>query len=159
MNAVAEQKPEVEVLPPPFIRRYQTADIVKHAAWLFPRMARAFPHMSREAHYTWLLNVVQNNDILALYHDHGIAIATITRPLIGPDERIEEVFVFVETAADPEQMRAGGHFYVHFYEWAVARGVKTVLVENNTDISRKAILEATGRRVFEAKLSFMRARE
>lgn len=157
MAEAAEKIAPVEI---PAIRRYQTADIMKHAGWLFPRMARAFPHMSREQHYTWLLNIIQqNNDVLPLFHENGIAFAAIVSPMIGTDVRIEELFVWVQDAADPEQMRAGAHFYAHFYDWAAKRGVQTVIIENNTDISRKAILEATGRRVFEAKLAFMRVRE
>ncbi len=156
MMSDAAQKIEVEL---PFIRRYQTADIMKQANWLFPRLARLFPHMSREAHYTWMLNVLLNNDVLPLYHDHGIAFATIVHPLIGQDMKVEELFVLMENPTDPEQQRAGAHFYNHFYEWAYKRGIKTVIIENNTEIDRKAILEATGRRVFEAKLAYMRARE
>lgn len=152
----AAEKIEVEL---PAIRRYQTADIMRHAEWLFPRMAKYFPHMQRAAHYTWLLNVLQNADVLPLYHDNGIALAVATKPLIGNEERIEELFVWVKDAADPEQMIVGAHFYNKFYEWAAARGTSIVLVENNTDISRKAITEATGRRVFDAKLAFMRVRE
>lgn len=155
---MAEAAEKIEQ-PQVAIRRYQSADIMKHAIWLFPRMARAFPHMSREQHYTWLLNIFQNGDVLPLFHENGIALATAVRPLIGADERIEELFVWMQDAADPEQMRAGAHFYSHFYDWAARRGVQTIVIENNTDISRKAILDATGRRVFEAKTAFMRVRE
>lgn len=148
-----------KIAPAPAIRRYQSADIMKHAEWLFPRMARAFPHMNRAAHYTWLLNILQNGDVLPLFHEHGIALAVATKPLIGNEDRIEELFVWMKDAADPDQMMAGGHFYTHIYDWAAVRGVAIVLIENNTDISRKAITEATGRRVFETKLAFMRIRE
>lgn len=156
MAEAAGKLPEVEL---PYIRRFQSADIQKHAPWLFPRMASAFPHMSQASHYTWMLNVLMNNDVLGLYHDKGVAFAVVTSPIIGKEPTIEELFVWVQDAADPEQMRAGAHFYSHFYEWASRRNVQTVIIENNTDISRKAILEATGRRVFEAKLSYMRVRE
>ena len=156
MAEAAEKLPEVDL---PFIRRYQSADIQKHAEWLFPRMERAFPHMSRPAHYTWLLDVLMNNDVLPLYHDKGIAFAVVTSPIIGKEARVEELFVWMQDPSDTEQVRAGAHFYSHFYEWAMRRNIQTVIIENNTDISRKAILEATGRRVFEAKRSFMRVRE
>lgn len=157
MGEAAEQ---IVDLPEPKIRRYQTADIQKHAIWLFPRMARAFPHMSQQTQYTWLLNVLQNNnDLLPLFHEKGIAFFQSVSTLILPNSHIEELFVWVEDATDPEQMRAGAAFYKHVYEWATTRGLQTVMIENNTDISRKAILEVTGRRVFEAKQAFMRVRE
>ena len=149
----AAQKIEVEL---PFIRRYQTADIMKQAHWLFPRLARLFPHMSREAHYTWLLNMLNSNDCIPLYHECGFALAMMMSEPMRPNAYVEEVFVYLQDAAQPEQQIVGAHFYNHFYSWTTQRGIKTLFIEKNTDVSRKSILEVTGSRVFESNQAYMR---
>lgn len=153
MNDAAEK---IELPPAPDIRRYQTADIQKHATWLFGRLERSYPHMSREAHYTWLLNMLNSNDYIPLYHECGFALAAMVSEPMRPNSHVEEVFVYLQDAAQPEQQFVGAHFYNHFYTWAVQRGIKTVFIEKNTDVSRKSILDVTRSRVFESKQAYMR---
>lgn len=153
---MADVAEKLETPLPPAIRRYQTADIQKHAAWLFPRLERSYPHMSRAQLYTWLLGALQNNDFIPFYHDCGIALATMVSQPLRPNAYVEEVFVYLEDAALDSHQFVGGHFYKHIYSWAQQRGIKTVFIETNTDVSRRAIAEATGIRVFENKQAYMR---
>lgn len=156
MSDVALLEPAVEA---PFIRRFQSSDLSKHGPWLYPRLLKLFPHMNEGRVYGWLLDMMGQNDFLFLYSDHGIAACMLRSEPMKQDAVVEEIFVWVADKTDERQVREGAHFYTHFYEWAKRKSVPTVVIEANTDISRKAILDVTGRRVFETKLSYIRVRD
>lgn len=160
MAEVALKEPEVEAaVEIPFTRRFQSSDLSKHGPWLFPRLSKLFMHMSDGRLHGWLLDMMGQNDFMFLYQDHGVALAMLRSDSLRPDAVVEEIFVWVEDPANEEHLRAGAYFYVHFDEWAKRKSVPTVLIEQNTDIPRKLIAEATGKRIFEAKLAYMRVRD
>ena len=64
-------------MPAPVIRRFNSADLTKHGAWILPRLIQSYPHMNERAAATFLQNIMWNNEYLLLYSETGVALAQI----------------------------------------------------------------------------------
>lgn len=147
---------KIEVVEPPFTRRFERPDIDKHAAWFIPRLLKSFPHLTDRSAYTWLLGILQSNEFMFLYQDHAVALAQVVAYSLRPEALVEEIFVWCEDAKDKQQVADAAHFYSHFYEWAKRKGLSTVVVEENTDVPHDLVNETLGKRLFQRKLVFAR---
>lgn len=157
MADAAEKIEIVEDRPLPFTRRFERPDIDKHAEWLFPRMLKTFPHMPEFRNVqTFILNILPVNEYIFLVQDHAVALAQIARIGIDPNPVIEEIFVWCADPGNIEQQEDAAHFYTHFAELAKRRGIATIIVDQNTDVPRNLIADATGKRVFDTKQSYLR---
>lgn len=135
-----------EVNHGPLIRRFDTADLSKHGAWIMPRMQAAFPHLNERGVATFLQTIIYNNEYLLLYQDEGVALAQVmsahtltARPII------HERFVWIEKPDDKEQQKRGAEFYVEFRRWAKSQSAEVIIVEDNSDIPHEMIKEKLGR--------------
>src|SRR5689334_9691453 len=121
----------------PFVRRFERPDIDRHAAWLFPRMMKSFPHMHEPRNVqTFILNVLPSSEFIFLYQDHAVALAQIVRLGINPEPIIEELFVWCEDPTDKDQQADAAYFYSHFSEMAKRKQLATIIVDQNTDVPR-----------------------
>ena len=144
------------VSPAPVIRRFDTADLSKHGAWIIPRMITVFPHMNERAVATFLQNIVWNNEYLLLYSDNGVALAQVmSAHSLDAKPIVYERFVWVENREDKEQIKQAAEFYHEFYKWAKSQSAEVIIVEENTDVSHDLIKEKLGR-VFTRQQQFAR---
>lgn len=144
------------VSPAPSIRRFDTADISKHGAWLVPRLIQAYPHMNERAALTFLQNIVWNNEYLLLYSETAVALAqTMAAHSLDAKPIVYERFVWVENREDKQQVKDAAEFYVEFYRWAKSQSADVIIVEENTDVSHDLIKEKLGR-VFTKQQQFAR---
>jgi hypothetical protein len=146
----------VEPSPAPVIRRFDTADLTRHGAWILPRMMKAFPHMSERSVAGFLQTINYNNEYLLLYYEHGVALAQImSAHSLDAKPIVYERFVWVENPEDKEQVRNAAEFYTEFYRWAKSQSAEVIIVEENTDVPHELIKEKLGR-IFTRQQQFAR---
>ena len=140
----------------PTIRRFDTADLTTHGAWIVPRMMKTFPHMNERGVASFLQTILYNNEWLILYQDHSVALAQVMaahtlqgRPVV------HERFVWVEDKEDKEQVKQAAEFYVEFLRWAKSLSAEAIIVEENTDVPHELIKEKLGR-IFTRQQQFAR---
>ena len=142
--------------PAPSIRRFDTADLSRHGAWIIPRMMQSFPHMNERAAATFLQNVNYNNEFLFLYADTGVALAQImSAHTLTAKPIVYERFVWVQNKEDPAQVKHAAEFYTEFYRWAKSQSAEVIIVEENTDVPHDFIKEKLGR-IFSRAQQFAR---
>lgn len=144
------------VSPAPVIRRFDTADLSKHGAWIMPRMLKAFPHLNERGVATFLQNIIYNNEYLLLYHDNGVALAQVmSAHSLDAKPIVHERFVWVQDPEDKEQVKNATGFYHEFLKWAKSQSAEVIIVENNTDVPHEMIKEKLGR-IFTRQQQFAR---
>ena len=144
------------VSPVPVIRRFDTADLSRHGAWIMPRMLQAYPHLNERGVATFLQNIIYNNEYLLLYSDNGVALAQVmSAHSLDAKPIVYERFVWVENKEDPEQIKHAAEFYTEFYRWAKSQSAAVIIVEENTDVSHDMIKEKLGR-IFTRQQQFAR---
>ena len=140
--------------PLPAIRRFDTADLSQHGAWIVPRMMQAYPHMNERAVATFLQNIVYNNEWLILYQPSGVALAQVmSAHTLDAKPVVHERFVWVQDREDKQQIAHAAEFYVEFRKWAKSLGADVIIVEENTDVSHDMIKEKLGR-IFSRQQQF-----
>lgn len=159
--AQVQAKPEVAVVPEPdlgsTVRRFQIPDVDRHAAWLLPRLQQVYGLTAREA-LGWLRGIIYSNEFLALYSEHGIAIAQMTRPTLAAQSIIQERFVWVADKDDKRQQAEASLFYDEMAQWAKRAGVAIVIVQEDSDVPHDMIKERMGR-LFTRTQTFARIGE
>ena len=144
------------VSPAPVIRRFDTADLSKHGAWIMPRMLQAYPHLNERGVATFLQNIMWNNEYLLLYSDTGVALAQVmSAHTLTAKPIIYERFVWVEDKENKEQIKQAAEFYVEFYRWAKSQSAEVIIVEENSDVPHELIKEKLGR-IFTRQQQFAR---
>lgn len=156
IDTLVAEKPRTLDRDPPFIRRFERPDIDKHAAWFIPRLLKSYPHLTERSVYTWLLGILDSNDFMFLYLDRGVALAQSVQYGLRSEAVIEEQFVWVEDPTNKEMQADAAFVYQHFYEWAKRKGLSTVIVEENSNVSHDLVGLALGKRLFERKQVFTR---
>lgn len=147
---------KLEDMPLPAIRRFDTADLTTHAAWIIPRMMKAFPHLSERSVAGFLQTILYNNEYRIMYLDHGVALAQVmSAHSLDASPIVYERFVWVENPEDKEQVKAAAEFYVEFSCWAKHLGAVVMIVEENTDVPHDLIKEKLGR-IFTRQQQFAR---
>lgn len=146
----------VEEMPAPVIRRFSSADLSKHGAWVLPRMLQAFKHMSERSAASFLQTIEFNNEYLFLYHEHGVALAQVmSAHALDGSNVIYERFVWVKDKDDKEQLKHAANFYIELQKWAKSQSVEVIIVEENTDVPHDMIKEKLGR-IFSRAQQFAR---
>lgn len=143
---------------PPFIRRFERPDIDKHAAWFIPRLIKNFPHLNERSAYTWLLNILNSNEMLFLYLDHGIALAQAVQYGLRPEAIVEEQFVWIEDPMNKEQQEDASFVYLHFHEWAKRKGLAVMVIEENSNVPHETIGRRLEKRLFDRKQVFVKVK-
>ena len=140
----------------PQIRRFDTADLTTHGAWLLPRMLQVFPHLNERGAATFLQNISFHNEYLFLFNEEGVALAQLLsgQPL-DPKGIVLERFVWVRDPTDPAMQKRAAEFYAHIKRWANGLGAQAILVEESTDVPHEAIKEKLGR-IFTRQQQFAR---
>lgn len=149
--------PALKLVDPPMVlRRFDTADLSKHGAWIVPRMMQAFPHLNERGVATFLQNIIYNNEYLLLYQDDGVALAQVmSAHTLDAKPIVYERFVWVENREDKNQIKRAAEFYGEFRKWAKSLGAEVVIVEENTDVPHDMIKEKLGR-IFTRQQQFAR---
>lgn len=151
-------EPALKLVEPlaPVMRRFDTADLTTHGAWIMPRMLQTYKHMNERAAATFLQNVNYNNEFLFLYQDNGVALAQImSAHSLDAKPIVYERFVWVKDKDDPAQIKFAAEFYTEFYKWAKSQSAEVIIVEENTDVPHDAIKEKLGR-IFTHQQQFAR---
>ena len=142
--------------PAPAIRRFNSADLTKHGAWILPRLIQAYPHLNDRAAATFLQNIMWNNEYLLLYSETGVALAQIMLAhSLDAKPIIYERFVWVENREDKNQIKHASEFYTEILRWAKTQSAEVIIVEENTDIPHDMIKEKLGR-IFTRQQQFAR---
>ncbi|MFA5897719.1 MAG: hypothetical protein WC829_01270 [Hyphomicrobium sp.] len=153
---MAEAALKITEKPAPLIRRFDTADLSQHGAWVVPRMLQAFPHLNERGVASFLQTIIYNNEYLLLFSDDGIALAQVmSAHTLTAKPVVQERFVWVADKEDKDQIKRGAEFYVEFYRWAKTHGAEVIVVEENTDIPHELIKEKLGR-IFTRQQQFAR---
>ena len=153
---MAEPALKIVEMPAPTIRRFDTADLSRHGAWIMPRMLQAYPHLNERGVATFLQNIMWNNEYLLLYHDNGVALAQImSAHALDAKPIVYERFVWVQNPDEPQQIKNAAGFYTEFYRWAKSQSADVIIVEENTDVSHDLIKEKLGR-IFQRQQQFAR---
>jgi hypothetical protein len=146
----------VEEMPAPIIRRFNSADLSTHGAWILPRMLQTFKHLSERAAASFLQNIEFNNEYLFLYHENGVALAQVmSAHMLDGSNVIHERFVWVKDKEDKNQLKHAANFYTEMMKWAKAQGAEVIIVEENTDVPHDMIKEKLGR-IFQRQQQFAR---
>ena len=144
------------VVPAPVIRRFDTADLSQHGAWILPRLMQTYKHLNERAAATFLQTIIYNNEYLLLFSDSGVALAQIMAAhSLDAKPIVYERFVWVENREDKEQVKQAAEFYTHFYRWAKSLGSEVIIVEENTDVPHDMVKEKLGR-IFTRQQQFAR---
>jgi hypothetical protein len=153
---MAEAALKLVETPAPTIRRFDTADLSKHGAWIMPRMLQTFSHLNERGVANFLQNIVYNNEYLLLYHEHGVALAQImSAHTLTAKPIVYERFVWVENKEDKDQLKHAAGFYTEFLRWAKSQSAEVIIVEENTDVPHDLIKEKLGR-IFTRQQQFAR---
>ena len=144
-----------EKLPPqaaPDIRRFQLPDLFTHGPWIVKRLLQAYPHKTQSQLEGWLRGIIQHNEFLFLYSDHGVALGTFVRedPLAAAPH-FQEIFVFASEGHKEE----AAAFYDEFVRWSKSLGIEVMIVEVMSDVPHEAIKARTGR-IFTRQIQFAR---
>lgn len=140
----------------PTIRRFDTADLSQHGAWIMPRMLQAFPHLNERGVATFLQTVNYNNEFLFLFAETGVALAQImSAHTLTAKPIVYERFVWVANKDDKEQVKHAAEFYTEFNKWARSQSAEVIIVEENTDVPHDMIKEKLGR-IFTRQQQFAR---
>ena len=140
----------------PLIRRFSTADLTTHGAWIVPRMMKVFPHLNERAVASFLQNIEYNNEYCFLFCDDSVALAQVVQShaLTGPSV-VYERFVWCENPEDKAQQRHAAEFYVYIRRWAKQMGIDTLIVEESSDVPHDLVKEKLGR-IFARQQQFAR---
>ena len=131
----------------PFVmRKFDTADLSEHGAWLLPRLMQAYPHLNERAAATFLQNIIYHNEYCFLYQPTGVALVQImSAHTLDPKAVVYERFVWVKDREDKQQLKDAAEFYVEFHRWAKLQATDVMIVEENSDVPHDAIKEKLGR--------------
>lgn len=141
---------------PVAIRRFDTADLSKHGAWILPRMMKTYSHLGERAVAGFLQTINYSSEYCLLYADHGVALAQVmSAHSLDATPVVYERFVWVENPEDKDQVKAAAEFYVEFARWAKSLGASVIIVEENTDVPHDMIKEKLGR-IFTRQQQFAR---
>ena len=136
------------------MRKFDTADLSEHGAWLLPRLMQAYPHLNERAAATFLQTIMYNNDYCFLYQRTGVALAQVmSAHTLDPKAVIYERFVWVRDREDKEQLKLAAEFYEEFHRWAKLQATDVIIVEENSDVPHDMIKEKLGR-IFSRQQQF-----
>lgn len=134
------------------LRRFGTADIDKHGAWILKRLQKAYPAHSDRFLIGWLRNITYDNGSLFLYHDNGVALFQVTSVFALERKPIViERFVFAKEGFANECAM----FYEEVGKWASAQSLEQVIVEQMSDVPHELIKGKLGR-LFTRQMTFAR---
>jgi hypothetical protein len=140
----------------PIVRRFEIPDLDRHAKWVAPRLAQAFPHLADRAILGFLSSIIYNNEYLFLYQPHSVALAQVlSSNTLNPKPIVWEQFVWVEDANDKEQVAQAAAFYDHFAKWGKGMGAEVMIVEEMTDVPHDLIKAQIGR-IFNRQQQYAR---
>ena len=130
----------------PTIRRFDTADLSTHGAWILPRMVATYPHLNERAAASLLQTVNYSNEWRFLYQDHSVALAQVMAAhSLSARPVVHERFVWCEDKENKEWVKAAAEFYTEFLRWAKSLSAEAIIVEENSDVPHEMIKEKLGR--------------
>jgi hypothetical protein len=150
----------VAVVPPAIsdeVRRFELPDLDRHAKWFMARFLQAFPHLNERLAIGFLRGIIYNNEYMFLFQEHGVALAQMMQDhaLGAGTPVIWERFVWVEDPTDVDMQKAAATFYTRFVEWGQRMGVRTMVLEESSDVPSDRIKALVGR-VFERTQRYAR---
>src|SRR5579864_8355295 len=126
---------------PLVVRRFELPDLTRHA-WIVPRIAKAYPHLTERTTAGWLTGLIYSSEYLFLYQEHAVALAQLVRShTLSPAPVVHERFVFAESE---DHMDAAAEFYTEFARWAKHHGARTIIVEELSDVLHEKVREKLG---------------
>src|SRR5690242_17137491 len=94
------------------MRRFMTADLASHGAWMIPRMLKSYPELSEAAAVGWIKGFVHSNEYLFLRQDNAVALAQLMPGYsLVPAQIVQERFVWVRDTKDEKQVEHAAEFY------------------------------------------------
>jgi len=145
----AEELAELE-RPPVIIvnatmRRLEVADIEQHF-WIVARLKAAYPHLDERTIPGWLRTVVYQNDLLALFQEHSVALAQTVRPdPFTPKLVVWERFVFAQDPKNQRHLAEASLFYERFSAWARTQDIQEMVVGVRSDVPGDMIRDRLGK--------------
>lgn len=136
------------------IRRVELPDLSEHGPWLIERLQVVYPHATKPMLWSWLNNILNNNEHLFLYQKNSIALAQVERGFsLQPRPTVRERFVFAQDPANPEHVAQAEAFYADFIRWAKAMDAEVVVLSELSDVAADKL---KGIRLFEKTQRFIR---
>ena len=144
--AVVEKETHLPPQSAPIVRRLELADLSRHGGWLMKRLQAAFPHLTDREMNGWLRGIIYVNEFCFLYQENSVGLAqVISNSTLTPEPVMYERFVFCEDKDNPEHVAQAAVFYEEFGRFAKNKGIKTIIVEELTDVSHDLIKDKLGR--------------
>lgn len=134
------------------IRRFELADLSQHGGWIMERLLKVYPHQTERSLAGWLRGILSLNTVLFLYLPHAVAFAEVVRAsTLSAEQLVVERFVFCQKGHEAE----AAEFYREIARWAKSMDVKTLLVEELSDVPHELVTERLGR-IFTRTQKFAR---
>ena len=138
------------------MRRFSTADLNEHGAWLLARMLKVYPHLHERTIAGYLRSMVESNEHLFLYQPNSVALVQLERGFtLEPESVVRERYVLARDPANVEHVKKAAQFYGHIREWARHLGVKIVVLGDMSDVPLDMIQKTLGK-PFDKRLTFVR---
>ncbi len=155
--ADAAQKPHFGV-ELPAVRRFELADISRHAKWLLPRFVKQYPHLTERTALGFLNSVLYSPEFFFCYQPNAVGLAQVERThSLSAQALIREKFVWVQDPKDESQIDEALAFYTEFRRWGEQQGATIMIVEESSDVPHNKITDLfTGTRVFTREQKFVR---
>lgn len=148
--AVPAKKPLPADVP---FRRFSTADLSTHGAWILPRLMALLPQLGERGVAGWLAGKIYSNDYLFLYQEHAVALAQVVfDESLNAKPLVRERFVWAKA---PEYAAEAAVFYDEIRAWAKRLGAEAIIVEESSDVPHDVVREKLGR-IFTRQMQFAR---
>jgi len=141
---------------PVTVRRFSTADLSQHGAWILRRLQILFPDMPEQWIGGWMRGLIWNNEHLFLYQPNAVALfQVVSLPGLRPGKMVQERFVWVEDKNDKTQVEFAADFYTAAQDWGKALGAERIITCESTDVPKSMIEQRLGR-LFDTKVTHAR---
>lgn len=141
----------------PSVRRFELADISRHAKWIIPRLVKQYPHLTERTALGFLNNMVYNQDYYFCFQPNAVGLMQVERShLLTPDAIVREKFVWCEDPKNEDHIDQATAFYFEFAKWGERFGAKIMIVEETSDVPHEKIREVFDKRIFAREQKFVR---
>ena len=142
----------------PAVRRFELADIARHAKWLIPRLVRGYPHLTERTALGFLNNVLYSSDYFFCYQPHAVGLMQVERAyMLTTEALVREKFVWVEDPKNEDHVDEALAFYGEFAKWGDRFGAKIMIVAENSDVPIEKLRTVfQGTRIFTREQKFVR---
>ncbi len=138
------------------LRRFSTADLNVHGAWILARMLKVYPALNEHTIAGYLRTMVDSNEHLFLYQPNSVALVQLDSGFtLQPEPVVRERYVLAREPTNKAHVEEAAGFYDHIKQWARHIGARIVILGDLSDVPLEMIHKRLGKS-FEKHLTFVR---